>query len=159
MSLCPTDLLATAGTLARTSTAGGAFPHRCLPLCAYQNKTEILLVQYMRYADVYSLELLLDNRTTNGKQKDTGTIPERHRAQKSLPLANLQRPRYGYELRKPLVNCTYLCTHGEHLLLKHMLKYALRQKRYVSPPPVAKFPLSQLMSATARSLPMYARLP
>ena len=50
-------------------------------------------------------------------------------------------------------------TNTRFLVLKHMLKYALLQNRYVMVPPLAKLPLSQLTSATAFSLPMYARLP
>lgn len=41
-----------------------------------------------------------------------------------------------------------------NLLLKHMLKYALLQNKYVNPPPVAKLPFNQLTSATALSLPI-----
>lgn len=44
-------------------------------------------------------------------------------------------------------------------VLKHMLKYALLQNRYVKLPPVAKLPFNQLTSATALSLPMYAMEP
>ena len=50
-------------------------------------------------------------------------------------------------------------TKTRFLVLKHMLKYALLQNKYVNAPPLAKFPLSQLISATAFSLPMYAKLP
>lgn len=50
-------------------------------------------------------------------------------------------------------------TNTRFLVLKHILKYALRQNKNVIVPPDAKFPLSQLTSATAFSLPMYARLP
>lgn len=46
-----------------------------------------------------------------------------------------------------------------NLLLKHMLKYALLQNKYVNPPPVAKLPFNQLTSATALSLPIYAKEP
>jgi len=47
----------------------------------------------------------------------------------------------------------------DHLLLKHMLKYADLQKKYVSCPPVAKFPVNHEISATAFSDPIYASEP
>lgn len=46
-----------------------------------------------------------------------------------------------------------------HLLLKHIERYALLQNRYVQVPPDATLPLNQATSATAFSLPMYAKLP
>jgi hypothetical protein len=39
-------------------------------------------------------------------------------------------------------------------VLKHMLRYALRQKMYVTVPPLAMLPENQEMSATAFSEPM-----
>lgn len=44
-------------------------------------------------------------------------------------------------------------------VLKHMLRYALFQKRYVIVPPLARLPANQLTSATALSAPIYASEP
>ena len=80
------------------------------------------------------------------------SILSRHHGQMPWTSTNRGPPGHGYEL-----DLSTPISGGEekgNLLLKHMLKYALLQNKYVNPPPVAKFPFNQLTSATALSLPI-----